>query len=110
MEELVVLNGYQGRRWDAPMTDDMRVIDLTGNDCAMCQEPIVAEDNAIRLGSIFHLECIIRSTFGDVCHLEGRCSCFDAEGEQDNEGTYRDTARRALDWLVANGRGRWADD
>ena len=88
------------------MTDDMPVIDLTGEIC-ICGEEIAAGDNAIRLGSVFHVECIIRSTMGDVAHLEGRCLCFGG-GDHDEEGTYRQQAQRALDWMVANGRGRWA--
>lgn len=102
-----VIRGYQGRLWDAPMTDDLPVIDLAGWECGLCQEAITAQDNAVALGGVFHLECLLRSTMGDVAHLEGRCSCFGG-GDHDTEGSYREQSQRVVDWLVANHRGRWA--
>lgn len=98
---------FQGRRWDAPMSDDAVRADLSGRDCAMCQEPITADDDAVALGSIFHTECLLRSSLGDVPHLEGRCLCAGGT-EHDDEGSYRDGARRTVAWLVEHGRGRWA--
>jgi len=100
---------YQGRLWDAPMTDDAERADLTGRDCGMCQEPVVEGDDALLMGGLFHTECLLRSSLGDVPHLEGRCLCFGG-GDHDTDGTYRDGARRTVDWLVAHRRGRWAEE
>lgn len=99
--------GFQGRIWDSPMFDDLPKIDLANETCGMCQEGIVGSDDAIRTPSVFHTECLLRSIVGDVPHLEGRCSCYGG-GAHDDEGTYRETAQRAIAWLVENGRGRWA--
>src|SRR4051812_18805543 len=100
---------YQGRRWDAPMTDDAIRADLSRWDCAMCQETITLEDDAIAAGAVFHTECLLRSSLGDVPHLERRCMCFGG-GDHDEEGTYRDGARRAVAWLIEHRRGRWVEE
>lgn len=100
---------YQGRRWDAPMADDAVLADLTGQTCGMCQEPVVEGDDAMALGSTFHTECLIRSTLGDVAHLEGRCLCFGGR-DHDEEGTYREQSRRAMAWIIEHRRGRWRED
>lgn len=99
---------YQGRLWDAPATDDATKADLTGRHCTACGEEIAASDDAVRMGSYFHTECWIRSGLGDVMHLERRCLCFGGT-EHDDEGTYREQSQRALDWVVENRAGRWAD-
>lgn len=101
--------GYQGRRWDAPMTDDMPVLDLTGQECC-CGELIAEGDDAVRLGSTFHIECLIRSTLGSVDHLQGKCTCFGGHERLDDEGTYREQARQTLEWMLQHGRGRWASE
>lgn len=98
--------GYQGRRWDAPMADDAVPADLSGRTCAWCDEPITPGDDAMRLGSTGHTECILRSTLGDVAHLERRCLCFGGTNH-DEDGTYREQSRRVVEWLVAHRHGRW---
>jgi hypothetical protein len=102
--------GYHGRRWDAPMTDGMPAIDMTGEECSLCQEEIASDDDAIRLMSDFHVECLLRSTLGDRRHLQQRCECFGWSPRREDGGTYREQSQRALDYLVKNGQGRWADD
>lgn len=103
-------SGYHGRLWDAPMTDGMPQIDMLGATCSLCQEMIDEHDDAIRLMSDFHLACLLRSTMGDVNHLEGQCRCYGFRTPPDNrvEGTYREEAQRTLDWLIDHGKGRWA--
>lgn len=106
MADLPMARWY-GRKWDAPMTDDAAWADLRGLTCGMCRELVIEGDDAVQLGSIFHTECLLRSTLGDVPHLEGRCRCFGG-GDHDTEGSYRDGARRSLAWLVEHRQGRWA--
>lgn len=75
--------------------------------CDQCQGPIRPEDDAIQLAGIKgHLECEIRSIIGDVPHLEGQCSCYG--GTEHDERPYREGAKAALQWLIDNGRGKWA--
>lgn len=100
--------GYHGRLWDSPMTDGMPKVDLTGEECFYCGEPIAADDDALRLATTSHTECVLRSVLGDVAHLEGRCLCAGGR-DHDEEGTFREQAQRALQWMVDNGRGRWAE-
>lgn len=106
-EHVKCWQGYHGRRWDAPMTDDMEKIDLTGEQCSLCLETITADDDGLLLGSLFHTECLLRSTLGDVFHLRRECMCFGGD-KHDEEGTYREQAQRALAAVIANGGG-WAD-
>lgn len=102
------MRGYQGRLWDAPMTDDLpKLLGLAGAEC-ICGETIHADDDAVALGSVFHLECLMRSTMGDIAHLEQRCSCFGGDGAHDT-GTYREQAKRSLQWMIDHGIGRWAE-
>jgi hypothetical protein len=98
---------YQGRLWDAPATDGAQLMNLVGSQCGACRELIDEDDDAVLMGSVFHTECWLRSGLGDVAHLEERCLCFGG-GDHDDEGTYREQSKRALDWVVAHGRGRWA--
>jgi hypothetical protein len=103
---------YQGRKWDAPMTDDAIERDLSGHTCVMCQESITADDNAIMNTQPWHLECSIRSGLGDVQHLERRCLCFRGTGneithESDHHETYRESAKAALQWVLDHNQGRF---
>ena len=102
---------YQGRKWDAPLTDDAAEVNLAGLTCTMCEEPITADDNAILItwaNQPMHLECYLRPVFGGIAHLEGRCSCPGGPGEQDDpELTAREDARATLDWIIAHRRGRF---
>lgn len=100
---------YQGRKWDAPMTDDAVEGVITG-DCTLCREPITPEDNAIRTPWMnTHLECNVRSGLGDVQHLEGRCICAGKPVylPSDDYATYRESAKATLAWLIAHNRGRF---
>jgi len=99
---------YQGRRWDAPMADDAVLADLTGLTCGMCQEKIEYDEDAMRMGGVFHTECLLRSTLGDVPHLERRCLCFGGS-DHDEKGSYREGAKRAVAWLIEHHRGRWKE-
>ena len=90
---------YQGRKWDAPMTDDAVEGVVTGT-CSLCQEQITPDDNAIATTYMrTHLEW-------DVRHLEGRCSCAGGSDAAEAE-TYRESARATLDWLITHNRGRF---
>lgn len=98
---------YQGRKWDAPMTDDAIKGEVTG-DCDMCREPILPEDDALQLPLMrAHLECHVRSGLGDVAHLEGRCFCYTGVPDTDEYDSYRDSSRAAIAWLVEHRRGRF---
>lgn len=103
---------YQGRKWDAPMTDGaVEVTYMTGKTCIGCEEKITAEDNAILntwANQPHHLECYLRPGLGDVAHLEERCMCFGGEGH-DDEGTYREQNQRALQWVIDHRQGRFHD-
>lgn len=99
---------YQGRRWDAPATDFAIEAALAGKHCSMCDELISGEDDAVRMGSYFHTECWLRSGLGDVAHLEHRCLCYGG-GDHDEDGTYREQSKRALEWLLAHRQGRWSE-
>ena len=100
---------YQGRRWDAPATDDAIEADLAGKHCAMCEELITGEDDAVRMGSYFHTECWLRAGLGDVAHLEHQCLCYGGSA-CDEQGTYREQSKRALAWVVRHGQGSWRAD
>lgn len=98
---------YQGRKWDAPMTDDATEGTVSG-PCDLCTEPILPEDDALQLPFMrTHLECNLRSGMGDVAHLEGRCFCYTGVPDDDEYDSYRDSARAALEWLLAHKRGRF---
>lgn len=107
---------YQGRKWDAPFTDDAAERNLSGHKCSLCQEQITSDDNAFAGPyMVSHLECYLRSGMGDVQHLEQRCLCYRGSGNEivhdsDRYETYRDSARAALQWLVDNHRGRFHRD
>lgn len=101
---------YQGRRWDAPFTDDALPLPGIAGDCQLCGEAIGPEDDAVWMPyTLGHLECHLRSALGSVQHLEGRCSCG---GEainlpSDEYATYREGARATMLWLIENNRGRF---
>lgn len=106
---------YQGRHWDAPAFDDAVEQTLVGNPCTMCDEPIVEGEDACLtpVGQFFHLECWLRPVLGSVNHLEGRCICnggATVEEEYPDDESYRDSARRTLQWLIDHNRGRFVDD
>lgn len=107
---------YQGRLWDAPLTDGAIKVDyLTGLSCILCREEITAKDDAILntwANQPYHLECYIRGPMGDVAHLEKRCMCFRGKGNEiitpaDMHATYREGAKAALQWLLDNHQGRF---
>ncbi len=119
-EELRWPTYYWGRKWDAPMTDgailmnETLVYALFPQPCNLCSEPITPDDDIwITPGMCFHLECTIRVFSGDVRHLEGRCICAGQPGPQehddDEDETYREGAKAALQWLIDNKRGRFHD-
>lgn len=101
---------YQGRKWDAPLTDEFTLGVIEGN-CDVCLEPIEPNDDATQTPFMrAHLECSLRSVLGDVQHLEGRCTCVspvEIRFPADEYKTYRDSARQALTWLVDHGQGRF---
>lgn len=53
-----------------------------GESCAHCDEPFLEDDTGIVIPSLpeggypYHWNCHLRSIFGSVAHIEGRCSCF----------------------------------
>lgn len=110
---------YHGRLWDAPLTDDALpasdkfLATFLGKPCDWCKESMNVDDDLLFLPYMAtHLECNIRSVVGDVQHLEGRCLCFRGTGneityETDEYPTYREGAKAALQWLIANNRGRF---
>lgn len=101
---------YQGRKWDAPFTDDAVEGEITGF-CDWCQEEIHSEDDAVQLPHMtMHLECHLRMALGDVNHLEGRCICSGGDPSQAHDETsltLRQEAQASLQWLVDNYRGRF---
>ena len=103
---------YYGRLWDSPMTDDsLPVTDLPEGFCALCQEGFAEGDDILLLPHLrTHLECLLRSTLGDVDHLEGRCVCVPGgdHSEATDETSWRDQGRATVTWLIEHGRGRFA--
>jgi hypothetical protein len=104
---------YQGQLWDAPAFDDAVEEDLAGHTCTMCQDIIDTDENACLtpVGQYFHLECWLRPIMGSVLHLEGRCTCNGGATEEEEypaDESYRESARRSLQWLIDNNRGRFA--
>lgn len=99
---------YQGRKWDAPMTDEAVEGEITG-DCDLCSEPILPEDNALQLPFMTtHLECQLRSGLGNVEHLERRCICFDPTAPpHTSEKTWRQEGIEAVEWVIAHHQGRF---
>lgn len=110
---------YHGRKWDAPMTDDaiemsdeLAVALLDGSQCGLCGEPMLFEDDVFLTPyAVSHLECNVRAGMGDVQHLEGRCGvCSDTESKpipSDEYGSYRESAKATVQWLIENQRGRF---
>lgn len=101
------MQGYHGRLWDSPMTDELPKIDMTGATCVLCEELVDEHDDAIRLLQDYHLACLLRSLLGGVAHQEDRCLCHGGL-DHDDKGTYREQSERALVAMIAAGRGRWA--
>lgn len=102
---------YFGVRWDAPHFDEaVEVPTPVGEKCLYCREPVVEGESGtlMPVGQIdgpgtvepVHIECFLRSTIGDVAHLEGRCTCYGG-GDRD-ERPYRVTARETMEWVVRN--------
>lgn len=99
---------YFGVRWDAPHFDDATKIPTPiGETCLYCDEPIVEGESGTLMNYVSelgmthrpaHIECWLRSTVGDVAHLEGRCTCYGG-GDRDTR-PYRATARETMEWLV----------
>lgn len=99
---------YQGRKWDAPMTDGAIAGTVTGQ-CDLCQEEILPEDNALQLPLMkSHLECQLRVGLGSVEHLEGRCTCCGGS-DVSQERSFREEARASLKWILLHGQGRFSD-
>ncbi len=112
---------FWGRKWDAPMTDDMlpmppeiaqKMADRT--ECAWCQERLdLDQDDILFLPhTTAHLECHLRSALGDVQHLEQRCLCYRGRGNEilkpeDEYPTWRASAKASLQWMIDNGQGRF---
>lgn len=101
--------GYHGRLWDAPMTDGLPKIDMTGATCVLCEEEIGEHDDGLRQLQDYHFACFLRSILGDVFHQTGECSCAGGD-KHDEEGTFKEQSERALAAMVAAGRGRWVRD
>lgn len=102
---------YQGRKWDAPFTDDAVEGEISG-PCDWCREEILPDDNAVKLPYMtMHLECHLRMALGNVKHLRGDCICHGGSGGTEpisgKPMTLREEAREALQWLVKNYRGRF---
>lgn len=110
---------YQGRKWDAPFTDDAIEAVITGT-CGWCYEEVTVEDNAVETAALLesgpgmlpmHLECHIRMMLGSVAHLEGRCTCRSgSEREDDAYGSVRQEAQATLEWLISHSRGRFHEE
>lgn len=103
---------FQGRRWDAPAFDDAEHQVLVGQTCTMCQDVIDYDENACLtpVGQYFHLECWLRPVLGSVNHLEGKCICNGGATEAEEypaDESYRESARRSLQWLIDHNRGRF---
>lgn len=113
---------YHGRLWDAPLTDDAVLMDdemlsaMCRLNCMLCDEPMTPQDDLLWLPYILaHLECHLRSSMGDVQHLEKRCLCFRGKGEEidlesDRHDSYRESARATVEWLVSHRQGRFHHD
>lgn len=111
---------YFGRRWDAPVFDDMQAVETpVGQTCLNCTEPVEHDDSGVVMphmdarGNVYpspvHLECHLRSVLGSVAHLEGRCSCATGRRADDRTAqSYRDQARATLAWLQEHRRGGFA--
>ena len=85
---------FFGRRWDEPIAADD-----SGS--------MMAYANADGTGGVrpVHIECFLRSSLGDVPHLEHRCRC--AGGSDHDDRPYRVGSRAALDWMLTHHYGRF---
>lgn len=85
-----------GESWGAPCCDPAdHARTPVGEACAFCEEPIADGDRGFATGLPTHLECTLRSVLGSVAHIEGRCSCFGGD-DDDEELSARESAYAAV--------------
>lgn len=107
---------YFGERWDAPAFDDAREVPTpVGEICGYCEEAVAEGDSGILMTFLeslgarqrpVHIECWLRAALGDICHLDGRCTCFDAENGEHDDRPWREQGRATMEWVRTRDGGR----
>lgn len=109
---------YFGEPWDVPAVEDAEPAPTpVGKRCAFCPDVIVEGDQGFLMGTIssgpdgepvpavmpVHRECMVRSTVGSVEHLEGRCTCFGGDVDENDNGSWREQGLATMRWLNSRG-------
>lgn len=115
---------YFGDPWGPAHDEPDRIVPAPiGRPCLHCGELIEAGDQGIIAGHVKyddqgqatgsyepqHRECVLRSVFGSVAHIQRKCSCYVAGSECGDDPTIsrREAARQAArfgELLLRSGR------
>lgn len=101
-------NRYWGAPWPSGICDGgTQVATPIGIACALCAEPIAADDQGSFIGTMtgpapVHRECSLRSALGGIEHLTAGPhvvgTCYEG-----STLTYRQSALAAWDWIQTHG-------
>jgi len=84
--------------------DEAQVDTPVGQRCILCDETVVDGDIGTISSSsqIAHYECQLRSVIGSVLHQQGLCTCLGGGIEEDENISYRQSARQAAAYWARN--------
>lgn len=100
---------YFGQPWPSGICDDgVQVPTPTGEDCALCDEPIAFDHQGSFIGTMHglapvHKECSLRSVLGGIGHLQNHLVWCSEKHDPDAGFSYRQSALKVWDWVQYNG-------